>query len=130
MRFWIWPLAGLLSVSILFVALAGDRGALAQPATAPAAPAPAAVTPPIDLNDPRAIEAGREHFHVTCSHYCHGGGGRGSGIRGPSLRNRNFDNAYLFARISNGYPPMPAFKSIYTPEQIWTIIAYIQSLRD
>jgi len=25
---------------------------------------------------------------------------------------------------------MPAFAGIYTPEQIWKIIAYIQSLRD
>jgi mono/diheme cytochrome c family protein len=117
-------------VSIVLVALPGPPGALAQPRSGPTAPAPAAVTPPIDLNDVKAIEAGKEHFQVTCTHYCHGAGGRGGGIRGPSLRNRHFDNAYLFARISNGFPPMPAFKEIYTPEQIWNIIAYIQSLKD
>ncbi len=130
MKFWIWPLAALLSISVLFLVLAGTAGVLAQPATTPPAPASAAPPPPIDLSDPKAIEAGKEHFQVTCSHYCHGAGGRGGGIRGPSLRSRNFDNAYLFARISNGFPPMPAFKDIYTPEQIWTIIAYIQSLKD
>ena len=86
--------------------------------------------PPIDLADPANIEAGRQMFNVTCTHYCHGKDARGSGLRGPSLRNGGFDNWYLYGRISGGRPPMPAFAGIYTPEQIWRIIAYIQSLRD
>lgn len=86
--------------------------------------------PPIDLNDPVNIEAGRRMFNVTCTHYCHGKDARGGGMRGPSLRNRDFDDGYLYGRISGGRPPMPAFATIYTPEQIWKIIAYIRSLRD
>src|SRR5207302_9107506 len=86
--------------------------------------------PPIDLSDPINIEAGRQMFNVTCTHYCHGKDAQGGGMRGPSLRNQGFDNAYLYGRISGGKPPMPAFASIYTPEQIWKLIAYIQSLRD
>jgi len=86
--------------------------------------------PPIDLADPANIEAGRRMFNVTCTHYCHGKDARGGGMRGPSLRNGGFDNWYLYGRISGGRPPMPAFAGIYTPEQIWKIIAYIQSLRD
>jgi mono/diheme cytochrome c family protein len=86
--------------------------------------------PPIDLADPANIEAGRQMFNVTCTHYCHGKDARGSGLRGPSLRNGGFDNWYLYGRISGGRPPMPAFAGIYTSEQIWKIIAYIQSLRD
>ena len=86
--------------------------------------------PPIDLADPANIEAGRKMFNVTCTHYCHGKDARGSGLRGPSLRNGGFDNWYLYGRISGGRPPMPAFAGIYTSEQIWKIIAYIQSLRD
>ena len=90
----------------------------------------ATLQPPIDLADPANIEAGRQMFNVTCTHYCHGKDARGSGLRGPSLRNGGFDNWYLYGRISGGRPPMPAFAGIYTPEQIWKIIAYIQSLRD
>jgi mono/diheme cytochrome c family protein len=93
-------------------------------------PPAATLAPPIDLADPVNIEAGRQMFNVTCTHYCHGMGARGGGMRGPSLRNRGFDNAYLYGRISGGRPPMPAFATIYTPEQIWKLIAYIQSLRD
>jgi len=90
----------------------------------------ATLQPPIDLADPANIEAGRQMFNVTCTHYCHGKDARGSGLRGPSLRNGGFDSWYLYGRISGGRPPMPAFAGIYTPEQIWKIIAYIQSLRD
>ncbi len=97
---------------------------------APTAPPSTTLIPPIDLNDPTNIEAGREMFNVTCTHYCHGKDARGGGMRGPSLRNGNFDNAYLFARITVGKPPMPAFGSTYTPEQIWKIIAYVKSLKD
>jgi mono/diheme cytochrome c family protein len=96
----------------------------------PSAPLPTALVPPIDLNDPANIEAGREMFNVTCTHYCHGRDARGGGMRGPSLRNGNFDNAYLFGRITGGKPPMPAFGSTYTTEQIWKIIAYVKSLKD
>ena len=124
------PLRGIVPVLTPLLALVGADQALAEPASAPAPEAPAAVTPLIDLKDPANIEAGREFFQVTCSHYCHGKDARGGGMRGPSLRNRNFDNAYLFGRISNGFPPMPAFKDIYTPDQIWKLIAYIQSLKD
>lgn len=86
--------------------------------------------PPIDLDDPVNIEAGRQMFNVTCTHYCHGKDARGGGMRGPSLRNRGFDNGYLYGPMSGGRPPMRAFATIYTPEQIWKIIAYIHSLRD
>ncbi len=92
-------------------------------------PQAATPAPPVDLNDAAVIQAGRDLFHVTCSHYCHGPGAKGGGARGPSLRHRDFDNAYLFQRISNGQPPMPAFKDVYTPEQIWKLIAYVQSLK-
>lgn len=83
----------------------------------------------VDLADPAVIDAGRQLFHGTCTHYCHGREARGGGILGPSLHHRDFDNAYLFSRISNGRAPMPAFKDLYSPEQIWKLIAYIQSLK-
>ena len=118
-------------LSLLAWLFGGTSIPLAQKVpNAPAAPLPTALIPPIDLNDPINIEAGREMFNVTCTHYCHGREARGGGMRGPSLRNGNFDNAYLFGRITEGKPPMPAFGSTYTPEQIWKIIAYVKSLKD
>ncbi len=119
-----WLLAAVLALSLGAVVSAQPR----QPGS-PAA-TPATVEPPIDLKDPANIEAGREMFNVTCTHYCHGREARGGGIRGPSLRNRGLDNVYIYNRITEGRPPMPAFRDIYRPEQIWKLVAYVQSLKD
>jgi mono/diheme cytochrome c family protein len=110
--------------------LAGASVALAQKVPdAPAAPSPQLV-PPIDLSDPTNIEAGREMFNATCTHYCHGREARGGGMRGPPLRNLTYDDTYIYVRIAGGKPPMPAFAIAYRPEQIWKIIAYLRSLKD
>lgn len=111
-------------VALSFVIALAARGWASQ--TQP----PAEINPPIDLNDPANIAEGRKFFQVTCSHYCHGKDGVGGGLRAPSLRNRGLDSIYIFNRISNGRPPMPAFKTIYTPEQIWKLVAYVESLKD
>lgn len=68
-------------------------------------------TPPIDLNRPAEIEAGKAIYDASCSHYCHAPGGA-AGL-GPALRGRHFDNAYLYMRISNGAPPIPAWGNVY-----------------
>lgn len=110
------------------VVLAALSVAVALTASVWAAPAPSpGVNAPIDLNSPEAIAAGQRIFETSCSHYCHGKDGRG-GI-GPQLRGRTFDNEYLFNRISNGFPPMPAWGQVYAREQIWDLVAYIQSLK-
>ncbi len=85
-------------------------------------------TPSIDLKSAEAIAEGKRLYAMRCSHYCHGKEGR-RGI-GPALRGRDLDPAYLYNRIANGFRPMPAWKSTYTPEQIWDIVAYIESLKD
>lgn len=110
--------------------LAGVSVTLAQKVPdAPVTPSPP-LAPPIDLSEPANIEAGREMFNATCTHYCHGREARGGGMRGPSLRNMSYDDQYLYARITGGKPPMPSFATAYTPEQIWKIIAYLRSLKD
>ncbi len=127
--FWTRPPGRLFLLSLLVLALL-TVPVLAQEAPAPAATAPAAVAAPIDLKDPAAIQAGKDMFRVSCTTYCHGREARGGGHRGPSLRNGGFDNDYLFMVITGGRASMPAYKGVYNPEQIWNLIAYIQSLKD
>jgi hypothetical protein len=47
--------------------------------------------PPVDLADPANIQAGRQMFNVTWTHYCHGKDARAGGMRGPSFRNGGFN---------------------------------------
>ncbi len=118
------------SLPVLVLVVIGAGAVLAQQGNAPPATDSSTNTPPIDLKDPTAVVAGKTIFRRSCTTYCHGREGQGGGLRGPTLRNGNFDNTYLFQVISSGRASMPAFSGAYTPEQIWQVIAYIQSLRD
>lgn len=87
----------------------------------------------VDLSAPEIIEEGRNSFNGLCAGYCHGAGGTAK--RGPALRNRpELDETSLYATILNGRRrggnPMPGWKGLLTDEEIWTIVAYIVSLRD
>jgi cytochrome c len=44
---------------------------------------------PVPVNDPTAVEAGRERFSERCV-FCHGGGGKGA--KGPCLTCGRFRN--------------------------------------
>jgi mono/diheme cytochrome c family protein len=82
--------------------------------------------PPIDRNDPAIVEEGKQLYGQTCR-YCHGKEGQGG--RGPALRGRELDFRHVFLRITNGYPPMPAFSNVYTPDQVWKIVAFVESMK-
>ena len=87
----------------------------------------------VDLADPETVERGRASFNGLCAGYCHGT--EGAAKRGPALRNRpELDEMRLYDTILNGRRrganPMPGWKGLLTDEEIWTIIAYIVSLRD
>jgi mono/diheme cytochrome c family protein len=90
-------------------------------------PPSAAVTkPPFPLDDPEAVAEGAKRFSSTCTGYCHGREGRVS--RAPKLRGKTYEAGYLYARIAQGWPPMPAFQAVLPPEEIWKLVAYIMSL--
>ena len=89
-------------------------------------PPAAASKPPFPLDDPEAVSEGARRFSSSCTGYCHGREGRVS--RAPKLRGKTYDPAYLYARIANGFPPMPAFQTVLPPEEIWKLVAYIMSL--
>ncbi|TMQ16275.1 MAG: cytochrome c [Candidatus Rokuibacteriota bacterium] len=94
-------------------------------------PAAAVSKPPFPLDDPDAIAEGGRRFSASCTGYCHGREGRVA--RAPKLRGKTYDPYFVYARIENGFQggqvgPMPAFRTMLAPDEIWKIVAYIMSL--
>ena len=94
-------------------------------------PAAAVSKPPFPLDDPDAIAEGGRRFSASCTGYCHGREGRVA--RAPKLRGKTYDPYFVYARIENGFQggqvgPMPAFRTMLAPEEIWKIVAYVMSL--
>jgi putative heme-binding domain-containing protein len=80
------------------------------------------------LKDPQFIAEGATLFAPVCGNaYCHGAGGKGGGA--PRLRGKGLESPYLFKTISNGIPgtAMLSFKSEFSDEQIWKLVAFIMS---
>jgi mono/diheme cytochrome c family protein len=83
--------------------------------------------PPFDLTDPSVVQAGSRLFRANCTHYCHSPEGRAA--RAPALRGRSeLSPEFIYQRIVRGAPPMPAYGTTLSAEQIWTLVAYIESL--
>ena len=90
---------------------------------------------------PQTLVAGRALFQKNCQR-CHGPKGIGDGpdadpdymddmdLTNPKRAQRNSDGV-VFYKAWNGRtkPKMPAFKDELTKEQVWTIVAYVQTLR-
>ncbi len=81
---------------------------------------------PFDLQDPAVIEAGARVFSQNCTHYCHAKEGRVA--RAPALRGRDLPIDYLYERITKGAPPMPAYGTVLSQDDLWRVIAYLRSL--
>jgi cytochrome c oxidase cbb3-type subunit 3 len=103
----------------------------------PVGPVPGPQTnPPRRTNpyssDRAALAEGRQLFvRFNCSG-CHGG--RAGGGMGPSLRDVVWrygnSDAQIFSTINEGRDQgMPAWGTKLTEDQIWKLVAYIQSLR-
>lgn len=79
------------------------------------------------INDPVAVEAGRQLFASGCAG-CHGPDGGGG--RGPNLRERVVwhptEDDGLFKTVRNGVGVMPGSKA--PDDDIWRIVAYVRSL--
>lgn len=135
-------LASLLLAS-LCVACSGGGGqdnasAGAMPAVyAPVGPVPgpgkqAGIAANPFAKDPVALQEGRKLFvRFNCSG-CHGG--HAGGGMGPSLRDVTWiygkRDADVFSSIAQGRARgMPAWGTKLPQEQIWQLVAYIQSLR-
>ncbi len=117
----------------------------AKPAAQPSAsgwqlPPDAAETKNPLTVDAKLIATGKSVFKETCQK-CHGPAGRGDGpdadpdadnmdLTDAKRAERNADGV-VFYKIWNGRrkPKMPAQKDELTKEQVWAVVAYVQTLR-
>ena len=95
---------------------------------------------PLTVDD-KVLAIGKKIFTDKCQK-CHGPKGLGDGpdadpdhaedmnLTNPKRADRNPDGV-VFYKVSNGRrsPKMPAFKEDLSKEQIWSVVAYAQSLR-
>ena len=98
------------------------------------------VTNPLPVDD-KLLAAGKATFKSKCSR-CHGPGGKGDGpdadpehaddmnLTNPERAVRNPDGV-VFYKVWNGRqkPKMPTFKTEMTQDEVWAVVAYVQTLR-
>jgi len=91
--------------------------------------------------DEKVIASGKTVFKDKCER-CHGPGGLGDGpdadpdhqedmnLTNPKRADRNSDGV-VFYKVWNGRrkPKMPAFKEELSDQQAWSVVAYVQTLR-
>lgn len=120
--FLVRAIAGVLFMGVVTFAVFGDEGLEST------ASASSVVQAKDRQKDPQVIAEGAKLFAPSCGNaYCHGSGGMGGGA--PRLRGKGLEADYLFKSISNGIPrtPMLGFKSEFSEEQIWKLVAFIMS---
>ena len=119
------------------------------PAAAQAAPRPAGWTLPPTASEEKnplpvsdaVIAAGKKLFADKCQR-CHGAEAKGDGPEGDKAHVQDMNltlatraarnpDGVVFYKIWNGRgtPKMPAFSAELTKEQVWAIVAYVQTLR-
>lgn len=79
--------------------------------------------------DKATVARGEKVFAQSCSvGYCHGVAGAAG--RGPRLRGRSFDHAYLVRVTRDGIPrsAMPGWKDRLSQADITAVVAYVESL--
>lgn len=87
---------------------------------------------PVPLDDPATVEAGKALFIGKLGCYgCHGQAGGGG--MGPSLVDDTWvygsDAATIHETLVNGRPNgMPKFGEAATDEELWQVVAFVQSL--
>lgn len=139
---WVAAAAGILVAAFgVSVVRAADQAPAAQanagwdlPPNADDEKSPKPVTPVV-------LNAGQSLFKKNCER-CHGPEGKGDGpdadpdhmddmdLTNPRRAERNSDGI-VFYKIWNGRkkPKMPALKDELTKDQVWSIVAYAQTLR-
>jgi len=89
---------------------------------------------PIPVDDPQALENGKERFQARCS-YCHrpdGRGGSSSVCLACQKYKHGSKSSSIYATIAAGrpYTKMGAFATSLTQDEIINIIAYIRYLQE
>lgn len=89
---------------------------------------------PIPVDDPKALENGKDRYQARCS-YCHrpdGRGGSSSVCLACQKYKHGSKSSSIYATIAAGrpYTKMGAFASSLSTEEIVNIIAYIRYLQE
>jgi mono/diheme cytochrome c family protein len=95
---------------------------------------------PLTVND-GVVAAGKKLFGKNCQR-CHGPEGKGNGQDADPMHQQDMNltvaaragrnpDGVVFYKIWNGRtsPKMPVFSKELTKEQVWAIVAYVQTLR-
>jgi mono/diheme cytochrome c family protein len=140
-----WVMAVLVAVTCTVIGLAARQPQPQQPARRGATgwdlPADADTTKNPLTVDAKVLASGKTLYTDKCRR-CHGPTGVGDGpdadpdhredmdLTNPKRADRNSDGV-VFYKVWNGRsrPKMPAFKEELTKEQVWSLVAYVQSLR-
>ncbi len=122
---------GIVLVAIMVAASAtvSAQGPSPAPAnsTATATEEPRDPPPPLPLDllkDEKRITEGNALWKENCAH-CHGS--RSYPGKAPKLTPRRYKPDFVWDRIHNGFKDMPAWKELYTPEQVIALVAYVLS---
>lgn len=135
-----------LGVSVAFVAAQGAQGpAQGRQSGAPrngwnVPPTAAEEKNPLTVND-AVVAAGKKLYGSNCQR-CHGPEGKGNGPDADPMHQQDMNltvaaraarnpDGVVFYKIWNGRtsPKMPVFSKELTKEQVWAIVAYVQTLR-
>jgi mono/diheme cytochrome c family protein len=129
-----WTFIVLLAVWVFVGAWQGATVGWTIPATA------AAEKSPLTVNE-GVIANGKKLFASKCQR-CHGPEGKGDGPDGDPANQPDMDltvatraarnpDGVVFYKAWNGRssPKMPAFSQELSKEQVWAIVAYVQTLR-
>lgn len=135
--------AALIAAISISAAARGDvqeKPAASSPSGWQLPPDAATTKSPLNVTD-AVLASGKAVFKDKCER-CHGPAGLGDGedadpdaqedmdLTNPKRASRNPDGV-VYYKVANGRrkPKMPAFKEELTPEQMWSVVAYAQTLR-
>ena len=127
------PFGMTLRPALLVLLLAAVTAAPAQIAAQSTTPAPAAAEAPRDpppalpaamLKDPKVIAGGEALWKENCAH-CHGS--KAYPGKAPKLQPHKYKPDFVWDRVHNGFKDMPAWKELYSPEQVIALVAWVMS---
>ncbi len=116
-----------LAVAAMTAAVPAAAQSAAPASAAPASADPRDPPPPLPatvLKDPKLIADGIALWKENCQH-CHGS--KAYPGKAPKLQPHRYKPDFVWDRIHNGFKDMPAWKELYTPEQVIALVAYVLS---
>lgn len=116
-------LAGFLAPALAFNAVLPEKAA--DESTSAAKTEALSPALPFELTDKARVVSGRDRFQSTCAAFCHG--------HEPALfiGRDGLEPQYVYNTIRDGgkgATPMPPWGEVFSPEEIWEIVAYLKSL--